>query len=49
MKNKMEDATSSLLFIGKNIDNEDILILDDYELLKSIYPDKIKEIKKNQD
>ena len=49
MKNKMEDATSSLLFIEKNIDNEDILILDDYELLKSIYPDKIKEIKKNQD
>ena len=37
-----------MLFIEKKIDNEDMQILDDYEVLNSIYPDVIKEIKNNQ-
>ena len=45
----MEEANSSLVFIEKNTDNEDISIIDDYEILNSIYPDEIKEIKNNKD
>ena len=45
----MEEANSSLVFIEKNTDNEDISIIDDYEILNSIYPDEIKEIKNNQE
>ena len=45
----MEETNSSLVFIEKNTDNEDISIIDDYEILNSIYPDEIKEIKNNQE
>lgn len=38
---------SPLLYLEKRIDNEDKSITDDYEILKSIYPDDIKEIKYN--
>ena len=43
----MTETISPLLFIEKNIENEDISMQDDYEVLKSIYPDDIKEIKNN--
>ena len=42
----MEETNSSLLFTEKNIDDENMEILDDYELLKSIYPDMYKRSKK---
>jgi hypothetical protein len=45
----MEETTSLFIYIEKNIDNEDISILDDFELLNSIYPGDIKIIKKNKD
>ena len=45
----MEEKSFSLLYIEKNILDEEIPILDDYEVLKSIYPDEIKEINNNQD
>ena len=45
----MEEKTSLFIYIEKNIDNEDISILDDFELLNSIYPGDIKIIKKNKD
>ena len=45
----MEEKCFSLLYIEKNILDEEIPILDDYEVLKSIYPDEIKEINNNQD
>ena len=45
----MEETNSSLVFIEKNIDNEDISITDDYEMLNSNYPDEIKEIKNNKE
>ena len=38
---------SPLLYLEKKIDNKDISITDDYEVLKSIYPDDIKEIINN--
>ena len=38
---------SPLLYLEKKIDNTDISITDDYEVLKSIYPDDIKEIINN--
>ena len=43
----MTETISPLLFIEKNIENEDISMQDDYEVLKSIYPDDIKEIRNN--
>ena len=45
----MEETTSLFIYIEKNIDNEDMSILDDFELLNSIYPGDIKIIKKNKD
>ena len=33
----MEETTSLFIYIEKNIDNEDISILDYFELLNSIY------------
>ena len=45
----MKETTSLFIYIEKNIDNEDMSILDDFELLNSIYPGDIKIIKKNKD
>ena len=44
----MTEEISPLLYIEKDIDIEDISMHDDYEVIKSIYPDDIKEIKNNQ-
>ena len=43
----MTDLNSSLLFLEKRIENGDISIFDDYEVIKSIYPDDINEIINN--
>ena len=43
----MSEEISSLLYIEKTIENKDYSILDDYDMLKAIYPDDIKEIKNN--
>ena len=43
----MTETISPLLYIEKDIDIEDISMHDDYEVIKSIYPDDIKEIKNN--
>ena len=45
----MSEETSSLLYLEKTIENNDLSIDDDYEMLKAIYPDDIKEIKNNSD
>ena len=45
----MSEETSSLLYLEKTIENKDLSIDDDYEMLKAIYPDDIKEIKNNSD
>ena len=42
-----EINNSSLLYLEKKIENEDISIIDDYEVLNSIYPDDMKEIINN--
>jgi len=41
----MSEENSSLLALEKTIENDDSSINDDYEMLKAIYPDDIKEIK----
>ena len=43
----MTETISPLLYKEKDIDIEDISMHDDYEVIKSIYPDDIKEIKNN--
>ena len=45
----MSEINYSLFYLEKIIKNEDISIIDDYEVLKSIYPDDIKEIINKQD
>ena len=45
----MEETISLFIYIEKKIDNEDMSILDDFELLNSIYPGDIKLIKKSKD
>ena len=45
----MSEEISSLLYLEKTIENKDLSIDDDYEMLKAIYPDDIKEIKNNSD
>lgn len=45
----MSEEISSLLSLEKTIENSDSSIDDDYEMLKAIYPDDIKEIKNNSD
>ena len=43
----MAETISPLLYLEKSIENEDISMQDDYEVIKSIYPDDIKEIINN--
>ena len=43
------NEVSPMLYVEKKIDDENISINDDYEVLKSIYPDDIKEIIINSD
>ena len=45
----MSEINYFLFYLEKIIKNEDISIIDDYEVLKSIYPDDIKEIINKQD
>ena len=45
----MCEINYSLFYLEKIIKNKDISIIDDYEVLKSIYPDDIKEIINKQD
>ena len=45
----MSEINYSLFYLEKIIKNKDISIIDDYEVLKSIYPDDIKEIINKQD
>ena len=43
----MNDENSSLFYIEKNLENEYLMVEDDYNMLNEIYPDDIKEINNN--